>query len=829
MWESRERVRPHWESFFNSISYLGKDELLTRELEIKRLLRENGVTYNIYGDPQGFDRPWKLDLIPLLIPKKDWNAIETGLQQRARLLNLILTDIYSGRELIKKRLLPLEFIYNHTGFLRQCDGVMLPGANQLFLYGADIIRDDKGSLWVHNDRTQAPSGAGYTLENRSVMSRVLPDIFKNHQVRKLSHYFTSMRVGLMSLSPRHKENPRIVVLTPGPKNETYFEHAYLAAYMGYTLVQGDDLTVRDGFVWLKSLNGLEVVDIILRRVDDVFCDPLELKEDSQLGVAGLLEVVRKGNVSIANPLGSSILENPGIVAFLPSICRYLMNEELILPSVGTWWCGQEKEMSHVLENMDRMNIKSIYRQNGKSTISDGMLSKAEKEKLKRLIQAKPYLYVGQEKISISTTPSLVNGDMDPRFAVLRSFLVAKDGDYTVMPGGLTRSSAERDIFKVSNQLGGISKDTWVLSPEPEAQLNIDFKTIEFDDYERKPTAIPSRAAENLYWVGRYTERAKNTCRYLRVVIDTLGENNKYTRHSERQALSAMLQGLTHLTMTYPGFIEIGADKLKFPEKEILAVVTNGDKKGSLVFTIYCLKRAIYTVRDHWSMETWRAIDSIFEQLHTLENEKDISISKVQNVLDKLITSLGAFTGLNLESMTREQGFTLLDIGNRFEKSLLLISSIRSTMVNKMQESAEYSLMEFLLISNVSLNTYRYKYRSHLQVYNVLDLLLLDASHPSSLIYHLEMLKGHLSSLPRNSKRLSEEEKLIMKAVNMVQLADLKELTAMHKDSHMRKELDDMLSEIFSILYKSSDIVVNTFFTHLQSQQQLHSSNSGGEI
>ena len=320
----------YWKIFFNSFSQLGEDEILNRRQDMMRFLRENGVTYNIYGDPMGFNRPWKLDIVPFLISQTEWELIENGLVQRATLFDLILKDIYGSRELLKSGLLPMEIIYNHSGFLRQCAGIQLPGKNHLVLYSADMARTEDGRIWVLNDRTQAPSGSGYALENRLTMARIVPELFNGLKVRRLSPYFHSLRNALTSIAPASVRDPRIVILTPGRRNETYFEHAYLSSHLGFTLVQGNDLMMKDNFVWLKTLGGLEKVDVILRRLDDIYCDPLELKEDSQLGIPGLLQAVRRGNVSIANPLGSSVIENPGLIPFLPAISKYLLGEDLKL-------------------------------------------------------------------------------------------------------------------------------------------------------------------------------------------------------------------------------------------------------------------------------------------------------------------------------------------------------------------------------------------------------------------------------------------------------------------------------------------------------------------
>jgi uncharacterized circularly permuted ATP-grasp superfamily protein/uncharacterized alpha-E superfamily protein len=830
LWDESGRIRQDWEPLFNSLQKLGKEELSNRFSEIQRLLRENGVTYNVYGDPDGLYRPWKLDALPFIINKEEWETIETALIQRARLLNLVLTDIYGKRTLIKEGHLPLELIYNHNGFLRPCDGVQIPGENQLLMYAADIAKDKDGRMWVMNDRTQAPSGSGYALENRSVMAKAIPEFLHGYQIRKLNDFFNSLLASLNAIAPHGIVNPRIVLLTPGPGNETYFEHAYLSAYLGFNLVQGQDLTVRDGFVWLKTIQGLERIDIILRRVDDSFCDPLELRLDSQLGVPGLLEAVRMGNVVVANPLGSSILENSGLMAFLPGLCKHFFNEDLLLPSVNTWWCGQPKELSFVLENLDKLTIKMIHRREGSRTISEGQLDKKQLEDLKKTILSKPYLYVAHAQIAASTTPSLINGDPETRFAVLRCFLIAKNGDYIIMPGGLTRSSSEKDVFKVSNQYGGISKDTWVLSQEKDEASKSIF--LPFTPFMKENLKLPSRTAENVFWAGRYATRAKTTARFLKEVYQHLNGIGTEGANFENEAFRSLLVSLTHLTMTYPGFIgEEGKEKLNNPAKELLFIMLANENSGTLASTIQYFKRSIFAVRNRWPADTWHIIDDIDESWKRLERASAKNFFMVQNTLENVTDSLTAFMGLNLESIPRDDAYVLLNMGRRIEKGLLLISQIRSVFVVPKQEAVEYSLMETLLSCNMSLNIYRSRFRSYLQLEAFIDLMIFDVTNPSSLLHQLEQIRNNLPLLPgRNrSGRLSGEEKLIIEAYAAIQKYEPAFLQMAETDSGMRKSLDELLAKVSSLLSQISDLLVAGYFTHSELSPQLYGSVQESDI
>jgi uncharacterized circularly permuted ATP-grasp superfamily protein len=491
-------IRPHWNALVDSLSTIGSDGLLGRWQEGRRLLHDNGVTYNVYGDPAATDRPWPLDPVPLVIDHREWSGIETALQQRATLLNAILADLYGPRQLLRDDLLPPELVFRHEGFLRPCVGVRVPREIHLHTYAADIARSPDGRWWVLADRTQAPSGAGYALENRLVSTRVLGDVFRAAQVRRLASFFAVYRETLRSLVPQHRENPRIVLLTPGPYNETYFEHAFLARYLGFTLVQGGDLTVRENSVFLKTLGGLLPVDLIIRRQDDSFCDPVELRADSMLGVAGLLQAVRMGQVAVTNALGSGLAESAAPAAFLPNLCRHILGEELKMPTVATWWCGQPQALSYVTDNLSNLVIKPASPDHRHEPIFGARLSDKQRERLIAEMRAFPADYVAQEQVALATVPVWDERQLQPRHFVLRVYLVASGDSYTVMPGGLTRVTTSLDSLVVSMQHGGGSKDTWVLADQPAAEFSLlrpDSVPIEVN---RATIDLPSRIADNLF-------------------------------------------------------------------------------------------------------------------------------------------------------------------------------------------------------------------------------------------------------------------------------------------------------------------------------------------
>src|SRR6202167_3331434 len=513
-------LRPHWDVFINSISALGAQELRRRWQTARQRIRENGVTYNVYGDPLGMDRPWNLDAIPLMIPPTEWSQLESGLIQRARLLNLILADLYGPQKLLRGGRIPPALVFANPGFLRSCHGVNVSGNTYLHLLAVDLARGPDGEWWVISDRTQAPSGAGYSLENRIVMAETFPDLFREFQVKRLASFFRSFRDTLLRLSPVARDNPRVVLLTPGPYNETYFEHSYLARYLGFTLVQGGDLTVRDNRVFLKTLEGLKQVDVILRRVDDGFCDPIELRSDSYLGVAGLLQAVRAGNVAVANALGSGLIETSAFMPFFPGLCRRMLGEELKLPTAATWWCGQPHALKHVLDNLDSLVIKPAFPSKGMEPVFGGKLGPEARSRLIEQIKESPQGFAGQELLSLSSAPAWSERQvLTPRRVVLRVYLAAKGDTWVVIPGGLARVSPSMDTPVVSMQRGGGSKDTWGLSDGPVDTLSLQTpRDVPVTLVRGSVSDLPSRAADHLFWLGRYAERSEHLARVLRCVL-----------------------------------------------------------------------------------------------------------------------------------------------------------------------------------------------------------------------------------------------------------------------------------------------------------------------
>jgi uncharacterized circularly permuted ATP-grasp superfamily protein/uncharacterized alpha-E superfamily protein len=806
--------RPHWSFLASAFADLGVSELLHRQDEAARLLDQDGVVYTAYRESPRPGRRWRLDPVPTVISSREWETIETGVIERGELLNLILDDLYGERELIRRGLIPPQVVLAHPGFLRACQGIRLPGAQQLFTYAADLARDSDGRCIVVADRTQAPSGSGYALENRTVISRVIPSLFRDSQVHRLAPFFRALRLALLEVAPLAAEDPRIVVLTPGPHNETAFEHAVLASSLGYPLVEGRDLTVRGDRVYMRSVGQLEPVDVILRRVDGSYCDPLELKPDSQLGIPGLVETARAGGVSVVNTLGSSVLENPALMAFLPRLSEHLVGRPPRLESVPTWWCGEEASRRYVQENLERLIVRPTSRVSGSASILGWELSTEERDDLRRHIDHRPGDWVGQEPAAMSATPTLTGSGLEPRRSVLRAFAVARAGSYVVMPGGLTRVAPDVGASRISGQDGAISKDTWVLASEPEPMTGFWLQSGPAVAGIDPMSSIPSRAAENLWWLGRYAERAEALTRLLRAVQDRRNEFEGSSNRVGRTALRALLEALTRMTTTFPGFL--GAeDLLDAPGPELLELIVNGRRPGTLAHAVRSMLDCAYAVRDQLSRDTWLIVGPLERAVSPPDAATIDRHDQAQAALQEVMRSLLVLGGLGVESMVRDIGWRFMDAGRRLERGIQLLSLLRACVVQERDTASDSIVLESVLTAAESIITYRFRYRSQAQLETVLDLLLLDGGNPRSLVYQFDRLTDDLSVLPTPAEgRLREEQRLVLQAFTELQLADPAALAAATTEDGARADLDAFLGRVLDRLREAGAVVNRTHFAHV---------------
>ena len=712
-------IRPHWQPLLEQLTGDDARAFARRGLErTRRLIVENGVTYNVYADPQGADRPWALDPVPLLLLADEWRAIEVGLAQRARLLDALLADIYGPQRLLSEGLLPPELIFGHPNFLWPCQGIVPRGGNWLHIYAADLARAPDGRWWLLADRTQAPSGAGYALENREIVEQVLPEAIRQLEVKRVTGVFSELREQLLSHGDEG-ENPLAVILTPGPFNETYFEHAYLSRQLGVPLAEGTDLTVRDDTVYLKTLAGLKRVHTILRRLDDDFCDPLELRSDSTLGIPGLIGAVRANRVVMANALGTGVLESAAWLGFLPRVAERLLGEKLSLPSVATWWCGEKPALDYVLTHLDKLVIKPTYPNQKFEPVFGRNLEGEKRKRLVQRLRARPYAYVAQEHLSLSQTPvwrphGALGFAATP--VAIRMYAVAGPSGTRVMPGGLARVAADAAVDVVSTQRGGGSKDIWVL-PDP-AEDAVAVTTVKTPGAQVRHDDIPSRLVENLYWFGRYTVRCEDKARLLRGTI---------AARSDEAVWNAAVKFCRDL-----GVCAIDGDPT--------ACLRDDRNPQGVTADVRRLAWCASQVRTRLSASYWRAVNDMQRRLQ----ESVAAREEPRAALDQLLLSLAALAGFAFDDMTQDEGWRLLRVGRRLERLQFAAGLLAQHLASEW--ATRQSHVEWLLEAYDSNRIYRSRYVVAPRLGPMLDLLVRDSEHPRALAFQCRAIARDLETL-----------------------------------------------------------------------------------
>ncbi len=751
--------RAHWARLMESLQGIGPDELERRWGRAERRIRENGITYNIYNDPLGAQRPWKIDVLPFLISAEEWRYIEAGIIQRAQLLSLLLEDLYGSQSLVLNGHFPAELLYANPAYLRPMVGVRVPAQSYLHMLAVDLARSPDGQWWVVSDRTQAPSGSGYALENRTIVSDVLPALFRDSNVLRLAPFFRAQREALTALAG--VANPRIVLLTPGPFNETYFEHSYLARYLGFTLVVGADLTVRDRCVFLKTVGGLEQVDVILRRVDDSFCDPLELRSDSLLGIPGLVDAIVAGSVKVANALGSGVIETAAIMPFLSGLSSYLTGERLKLPSVATWWCGQPYALDWVLKNLDSVVVKPAFPSRGMEPVFGAELEQGARHKLAEELCARPHDYVAQEQIVLSNAPVWDHGNLYPRSLVLRAYVLNTGSGWTAIPGGLVRV-AEVGGSVVSMQRGGHSKDVWALSDSPVDTFSMLHPRSEPVALRREAPSVPSSVADNVFWLGRYVERAEAMARITR----TMAARARRAGEAEFGCLLRLHSCLgtrqskmpkRHKNITPADF-----------ERELISIVSDARRTDSIASTLGEIARVGGSVRERLSAD----MTFLLGQLCTsIPAGQDTPFLEIPPMLTGCLELLSAFSGMERENINRGVGWLFMSIGRRLERAMFLSRQLRE--ITRPLDESDWPLLECLLEVADSSMSYRARYYTTLQPLAVLDALMADESNPRSLDFQLTHLLHLYTQLPRH---LPEDLNAMREALTLLRGFDLRKMS-----------------------------------------------------
>ena len=801
-------VRQSWRRFFELLGPDGLSDLDRRLDVVARQIHENGMTYTVYAD-EGPPRPWSLDLLPFVVEDAEWRAIEAGVAQRAALLDEILCDAYGPQDLITDGLVPAALVHGHPGYLRELHGVDVPGDIRLHIVAFDLGRGPDGAWSVVSQRTQAPSGLGYALENRLTISRLFPEAFADLQVQHLAASYRRLvdmlealvqregdtmfdqpapreewdtasdshlqRLRMDAEADRRNRVPRIVLLTPGPYNETYFEHAYLARYLGLPLVEGSDLTVRDERVYLKTMHGLERVHGILRRLDDDFCDPVELRSESTIGVPGLIQAIRGRHVLVANALGCGFLESPALNGFLPAIARRLRDEELLLPSLSSWWCGEAAARDQVMPDLAQRVIKPTYptttERAGFEPLIGSAASAHQIETWKKRIEADPDAFTVQSHLPLSQAPTWTGGRIVPRAAMLRVFAIAEAplGDvasgsraikrWSVFPGALARI-ASRDRQIVSMQRGGSSLDTWVRTAGPIDEFSMLPPKLQPEDLVAARTTrarpVSSRAAENLFWMGRYTERAEYGVRLTRLVLNRLPADDSLPR--------SFFDAVRELCIT-AGLVARAVPSPRMAprvfERALIAGLPADDDNYGIGNALAALSRAAGQIRDRLSPEHWRLVSSTVEDFSARlgvprvddgkaddkKADERIGTAIAREALEHVGTQLYAITGAQTDRMTRDDGWRLLTVGRQIERLLAMSNALTVLLERDVLQSERERAFALVLGLFDSTITYRSLYQRRQELPALLDLLVFDEENPRALATMVGVLRTEVARLP----------------------------------------------------------------------------------
>jgi uncharacterized circularly permuted ATP-grasp superfamily protein/uncharacterized alpha-E superfamily protein len=739
----------YWRAFFDASGPDGWMDIAQTKARIDRRVQDDGVTYNVYADGTTGVRAWPLEPLPFIVAADDWAAIETGVAQRARLLDAVMADIYGDRALLDEGLLPASLVLAHPQYLRALHGARPAGGVHLHVAAFDLARGHDGHWWVVGQRTQAPSGLGYLLENRLIIAQQFPEAFRELHVQRVGASFQALVQGLAKLSPAG-ERSRIVLLTPGPHNETYFEHAFLARYLGIALVEGGDLTVRGERVYLKTLHGLEPVHVVLRRVDDEWLDPLELKPDSALGVPGLLSAIRAGQVVVANAPGAGFLESPGLAAFWPAIARRLLGEDLLLPATTTWWCGEDAVWQAQRADLSDFVVAPTFPTSGSTRSFDPVaasdLSPEALAALRARIDARGAAHTLQARVKPSEMPVWREGALEPRAAIVRVFAITDGrGGWRVMPGGLTRIATRRDSTHdawLSMQHGSASVDTWVLTKGAVDATSLLPKPLAPGDLAGARRTVTSRAAENLFWLGRYTERAENCVRLARITLEALP-------NATEPVLAALGRLASRHGLVGPK-VPSPLASLRVFERSLVHALADASKGSSVAFDLAALRGCAQALRERLSQEHWRLIDELCTRYedelkgvigdgHAIESSADVLA-----VLAHTATQLSAITGAQLDRMTRDDGWRLLSAGRQIERLDFLTDVLATGFEHGLSTREDgFTLLLGLFDSTI---TYRAHFQARREVPPLVYLLAQDTENPRAIAWVAASLRDRVERL-----------------------------------------------------------------------------------
>jgi uncharacterized circularly permuted ATP-grasp superfamily protein/uncharacterized alpha-E superfamily protein len=792
------KVREPYKILLQIFEEGGDAEVRRLRAAIRRRINEQEVTFNILGTPEGTERPWLLDPLPVMYSAGEWARLSEGMSQRARLLSLVYEDLYGPQRLLRARIIPPELVFSHPDFARTCVGWAPRGGTQLRLYAVDLGRAPDGTHYVYSDRTAAPAGSGYSLENRLVMGRTLSRAFNACSVERVREFFETVREAVRQVAPEGASEPRVVLLTPGARDESSFEHAYLARYLGYELVEGRDLTVRDRVVYMKTLGGLQRVDVILRRIYDRWCDPLALRDDSYIGVPGLVEAAAAGNVGIINPLGAAVIEAPALKAYLPAAAKYLLGETLKIASVETFWCGEKANLAHVLSAPKDFVVKPAFEDRHGPPQQLGLMSNEAREQLLDRLAANPGRYVAERWPERSVVPLLEGASVTYGKLSVRAFLARKGEGYHVMPGGLARVNGSPDGIFLDVNTEQASKDVWVTSSAAPVTLIPPAMPDRRVTLRRGGLDLPSRLLDDLYWLGRNVERADMSARLLRGAFDRLSSEGGKGRETDLDAVVGALEKLEVLP-------RLGS---KVDTATLTAVLFDGlldaVNQNSLVSVLNNVRLLTSGVRSRLSRDAWYVLRRGVQPFRAF-NHGERAPAAATELLSEVLTNLAAISGTILENMVRGHAWLFLDMGRRVERG----NQILTVLSAMLPAGAGRSHMEGLLEVADSLLTYRARYLSSLQIGPVVDLVLTDETNPRSLVFQVNALRDHVEQLPRLDDAVrTRAERRIIEMQSSLMTVDVLAACAGQGIG-----LRQLVEDASTLLWQFSDDVTHTWFSH----------------
>jgi uncharacterized circularly permuted ATP-grasp superfamily protein/uncharacterized alpha-E superfamily protein len=808
-------VRPHWQRLAAALTAMSPEQYAQRRESAMRMVRENGVTYNVYDEASGLAREWQLDIAPFVVSADDWSVIEAAVTQRARLAEAIVRDVYGEQRLIASGVIPPQLVLGHPHYLRALHGVRPASGVHVHLYSADIARATDGSWTVLSSRADAPTGLGYALENRIVVSETFPELFEELRVQRLASYFRQFREAVTGLADAN--GGHAVLLTPGPYNEAYFEHAYLARYLGLELVEGDDLSVRDGQVYLRTLGGLARVAVIFRRLDSDFADPLELRADSALGIPGLVDVIRAGNVVVANALGGGVVESPALDAYLPNVARALLGEDLLVPDISTVWCGTAWGRAEGLARLRRGIVRNAFDASplfsrGSTARFGADFSDDEIARFSADLERRGPAVVVHDVVPPGVAPTFEHGTFASRPMTLRVFVAWTPSGYVVMPGGLARIAADDTVRALSMQSGAASKDVWALARGPVDTFSLLRPSSSRVEIRRSGNEAPSRAMDNLFWLARYAERTENLIRAVRAVVLRLAGDTGFTATMNAVDLARRL--LLPLELVSEAAIAeaaTGDDALLRAEVRELIY---GKEPTGLQHLLRRVSRTAWAARDRLSLDTWRAIYSLTtfdERRH--DPAPTLDGTGARAYLDMLVRRSAALSGLAAENMTRGNDWLFFDLGRRIERALSICDLVRHTLVGTpARESAAVQVA--LEIADSSM-TYSYRYRNAFQIAPAIDLLVLDASNPRGIAFQADAIVDHTLDLPMvtDVQRGNRARTLAGRLYTTMASGDAFALAALDAGGE-RSALATLLTEVEDTIAKIADAVGDAYLQHL---------------